>query len=80
MRELFTAFPGALGSVLAWRVASKPLRVLLRLVLRAAFGVGTLFAAFFLGFPVVPNTVTVCVCALFGLPGAVLILALSALL
>lgn len=80
MREFITSLPGLFGSVLAWRIASKPLRVLLRILLRALLGVGALFAAFLFGFPVVPNPVSVCVCAVFGLPGTALILGLSVLI
>ncbi|MCQ2418417.1 MAG: pro-sigmaK processing inhibitor BofA family protein [Clostridia bacterium] len=80
MQAFFTSLPGVFGQVFAWRIASKPLRVLLRLLLRALFGVGALFAAFLLGLPVVPNVVTLCVCAAFGLPGTALILGLSVLI
>lgn len=80
MQAFFTSLPGMLGQVFAWRIASKPLRVLVRLLFRAIFGVGALLAAFLLGLPVVPNVATLLVCAVFGLPGAALILALSALI
>lgn len=80
MQKLLSFLPELFGPVLAWRIGLKPLRVLLRVLARALVGVGTLFAFYLFGFPVVPNLVTLCVCAVFGLPGTALILALSALL
>ena len=80
MQKLLSSLPELFGPVLAWRIGLKPLRVLLRVLVRALIGVGALFAAFIFGFPVVPNLVTLCVCAVFGLPGTALILALSVLI
>lgn len=80
MQSILSSLPELIGTVFAWRIVSKPLRVLLRLALQAIVGVGALFAAFLAGFPVVPSAASAAVCAVFGLPGAALILGLSILL